>query len=116
MDTEDSPIRHFQEMDMLTTTLKDLLAQVLDHDYSWESFGSWSLTIRYKGRRLRLTFDGKEGAYRLETLTTAQVPHSWSSIWYPCRSSPGFGHVSDYRCDSGSQCRGLVLEATRAQQ
>jgi hypothetical protein len=37
---------HFQEMDRLVTMLKGLPAQVLDHDYSNESFGTWSMTIR----------------------------------------------------------------------
>jgi hypothetical protein len=67
MDAQDYPIRHFQEMDRLATTLKDLPAQVLDHAYFYEAFGSWSMTIRYKGCLLRLTFDGS--------------PYAWSSVW-----------------------------------
>ena len=82
MDAQDHPIRHFQEMDRLATTLKGLPAQVLDHGYSYESFGSWSMTIRYKGCPLRLTFDGKEHEYRLEKSATARAPYSWSSIWH----------------------------------
>ena len=82
MDAQDYPIRHFQEMDRLATTLKDLPAQVLDHAYFFEAFGSWSMTIRYKGSPLRLTFDGKEHEYRLEESATARAPYSWSSIWH----------------------------------
>ena len=82
MDAQDYPIRHFQEMERLATTLKGVPAQVLDHDYSYESFGSWSMTIRYKGRALRLTFDGKEREYRLETSATAKAPYSWNSVWH----------------------------------
>ena len=68
-------------MDRLAITLKGLPAQVLDHDYSYESFGSWSMTIRYKGCALRLTFDGKEREYRLEKSMTPRAPYSWNSIW-----------------------------------
>jgi len=81
MDAQDYPIRHFQEMDRLATTLKDLPAQVLDHAYFYEAFGSWSMTIRYKGCLLRLTFDGKEHEYRLEKSATAGSPYAWSSVW-----------------------------------
>src|SRR5262245_45924260 len=81
MDPQDYPIRHFQEMERLGTVLKSLPAQVLNHDYCYESFGSWSMTIRYKGCHLRLIFDGKEREYRLEKSATRKPPYSWSSVW-----------------------------------
>ena len=81
MDPQDYPIRHFQEMDRLATLLKGLPAQVLDHDYSYQSFGSWSMTIRCKGCPLRVTFDGKEREYRLEKSATPRPPYSWSPFW-----------------------------------
>jgi hypothetical protein len=68
-------------MDRLATRLKGLPAQVLDHDYSYESFGSWSMTIRCNGYPLRVTFDGKEREYRLEKSATPRTPYSWSSVW-----------------------------------
>ena len=82
MDPQDYPIRHFQEMDRLATMLKGLSAQLLDHDYSYESFGSWSMTIRCKGCPLRVTFDGKDREYRLEKSATPRAPYSWSSVWH----------------------------------
>ena len=81
MDPQDYPIRHFQEMGRLATLLKGLPAQVLDHDYSYESFGSWSMTIRCNGHPLRVTFDGKEREYHLEKSATPRTPYSWSSVW-----------------------------------
>jgi hypothetical protein len=68
-------------MDRLATLLKGLPAQVFDHDYSYESFGSWSMTIRCKGCPLRVTFDGKEHEYRLEKSATPRAPYSWSLVW-----------------------------------
>ena len=81
MDPQDYPIRHFQEMDRFATLLKALPAQVLDHGYSYLSFGSWSMTIRCKGWPLRVTFDGREREYRLEKSATPGAPYSWSSVW-----------------------------------
>ena len=81
MDPQHYPIRQFQETDWLATMLKELPARVLDHDYSYESFGSWSMTIRCKGYPLCVTFDGKENVYRLEKSSTVRLPYSWSSVW-----------------------------------
>lgn len=87
MDDQDYPIRHFEEMARLAAALKGLPAQVLDHSYHYESFGSWAVTIRYQGRPLRLTFDGKERAYRIEESATRRAPYSWNATWHAVESS-----------------------------
>ena len=80
MDTQDFPIRHFDQMAGAARALKSLPAQVLVHSYHYEAFGSWNTTILYRGRALRAVFDGREQAYFLEESAVARPPYSWKSI------------------------------------
>jgi hypothetical protein len=82
MNSQDYPIQHFKEMNLLATNLTGLPAQVLEHHYSYESFGSWATIIRYKGYPLRICFDGKERQYILERSASRQAPYSWKAIWH----------------------------------
>lgn len=81
MESQDYPIRHFDQMGRFATALKALPAQVLDHSYSYESFGSWTVTIRYKGWPLRLVFDGRDQEFCLERSTGHKPPYVWSLVW-----------------------------------
>jgi hypothetical protein len=81
MDDQDYSISHFEQMVRLAIALKALPAQVLDHSYSYESFGSWTTTLRLGGHPLRLLFDGKEREYRLEESTARRAPYSWNMVW-----------------------------------
>lgn len=81
MESQDYPRRHFDEMSRFTTILKALPAQVLDHAYSYESFGSWTVTIRYKGAPLRLVFDGRDNAYTLDRSASQKPPYLWAQVW-----------------------------------
>jgi hypothetical protein len=74
VDAQDYPIRHFEEMLALSKMLKALPAQVLEHHYSYQSFGSWQATIRCKGIGYRLSFDGKEGLIALERSESRKPP------------------------------------------
>lgn len=69
-------------MKELALGLKALPAQVLDHKYSYESFGSWSLLFRYKGRPFRIVFDGKEEKCALERGVGRKAPYDWQcTLW-----------------------------------
>jgi len=81
MESQDYPIRHFDEMSRFTTILKALPAQVLAHSYSYESFGSWTATIRYRGTPLRLLFDGRDNTYSLDRSASQKPPYAWAEIW-----------------------------------
>jgi hypothetical protein len=50
----------------LSDTLTKFPAQILQHIYDYEAFGSWWLTIKYKGKRYRILFNGKEGRLVIE--------------------------------------------------
>ena len=77
MEPQEYPIRHFEEMARLATALRDLPAQVMDHEYSYEAFGSWSTIVRVKGVRLRVIFDGKEEEYSLQRSLSREPPDDW---------------------------------------
>lgn len=77
MDGLEYPLRHFQEMEELAEALRSLPAQIRDHSYSYESFGSWATVMRCKGVRLRLTFDGRNREYRLERSASSKPPDEW---------------------------------------
>jgi hypothetical protein len=81
MDPLDYPIRHFEQMSRLAARLKIIPAQVLEHEYSCDSFGSWVLTIRCKGRPLRLIYDGRDREYVLEQSEVYRRPYSWDLLW-----------------------------------
>jgi hypothetical protein len=81
MSAREYPIRHFGEMKRLAEALDRLPAQILEHSYSYLSFGSWTLTFRYKGRLFRLTFDGRDHEQSLERSLSEHSPHDWDTVW-----------------------------------
>lgn len=82
MEEQNYPIRHFEQMGRLATELKALPAQVLEHGYSYESFGSWWTVIRFKGVPFRLSFDGHDGELVLERSASRKPPYNWGdAMW-----------------------------------
>lgn len=82
MDSQDYPIRHFQRMTELAEILKALPAQVLEHKYSHEAFGSWFLLLQYKRTTFQITFEGRDREYTLRKSLSRKHPHKWSEhIW-----------------------------------
>lgn len=69
---QEYPRRHFEQMAALAEFLRPLPAQVSSHEYSYEGFGSWSLTLRFRGFPFRLTFDGREREYVLSRIGTKE--------------------------------------------
>jgi hypothetical protein len=88
MDSQDYPIHHFEQMGRLVARLKALPAQVLEHTFSCESFGSWAMIVRHRGHPLRLVFDGKEQEYFLEQSTSPKHPYRWQRLPWRKRASP----------------------------
>jgi len=57
---QDYPIAHFEFLSKLTNALDELPAQLLEHSYNSEHFGSWTFSVRYKGNVVRVSFDGRD--------------------------------------------------------
>jgi hypothetical protein len=82
MDSQDYPVDHFSKMVELTVALKALPAQVLQHEYSFENFGSWFLVLRHAGKVFRFGFNGRDGLYSVEVSSNRGSPYHWSgAIW-----------------------------------
>jgi hypothetical protein len=60
MEEQDYPIKHFEMMREVATRLALLPAVILEHNYSYKSFGSWWFTFRRSGREFRIVFDGRD--------------------------------------------------------
>jgi hypothetical protein len=69
------PIAHFEGATRLAIALKDLPAQILEHQYFYESFGSWHSVIRYKGRVYQLTYDGRDRYMSLRQSVDRKPPY-----------------------------------------
>jgi hypothetical protein len=80
MEPQEYPIRHFERMVDLTERLKTLPAQLLEHGYSYESFGSWWSIIRIGGVPLRIVFDGRDGELVVERSVSKKPPYSWEQV------------------------------------
>ncbi len=63
----------------LAYALKALPAQILEHEYSYESFGSWYLVFRHKGCVGRLVFDGHESELVLQKSKDRKTPYHFPS-------------------------------------
>src|SRR5262249_46833252 len=82
MEPQDYPIRHFESLAVLATALKAIPAQVLDSGYSYESFGSWSITVRCQGITFRAVHDGRDRQVSLQRSRTRHPPYKWEDpLW-----------------------------------
>ena len=82
MDAKDYPIRAFAQVKELAIALKEISTQVLQYEYSHESFGSWFLTVRREGQVYRVLYDGRDGVFSIELSGTRRSPYLWErTIW-----------------------------------
>ena len=79
MEAHEHAIAHFDRMAKLSSALQQLPAQILDHRYSNESFGSWSLVLRYKRTVIRLDFDGRENQLEIRRTRDRKPPYNYES-------------------------------------
>jgi hypothetical protein len=77
VEAHDYPIAHFQQMERLARALTALPAQVLEHHYSGESFGSWFIVLRHKGQVIQLVYDGREGLMSLRRSPDRKAPYTY---------------------------------------
>jgi hypothetical protein len=87
MEAQDYPVRHFEQMARLAESFRELPAQVEQHSYSYESFGSWAVIVRFKDVRLRVSFDGRDSVCFVERSESRKPPDKWG----PARLLPASG-------------------------
>jgi hypothetical protein len=88
MGPQDYPTEHFKAMAELATALKDLPAQIREHQYSYEAFGSWWVTMRHQGTGYRLVFDGRNRRLALESSSSGDA-QPWDKTMWECSLSAG---------------------------
>ncbi len=71
--------------------LRPLPAQLLEHTYHYDAFGSWWTRVRYRGKVFRVVFDGCDGRLCLERATAAGAPDDWEQLGPPVPSDGGGG-------------------------
>jgi|SRR5688572_4880087 len=82
MEALDYPIEHFSLMRDFAGNLKAISAQILHHEYSYQSFGSWWMTLKHKGEVFRLVFDGRDYTYSIEQAVDRAEPYRWQDpLW-----------------------------------
>lgn len=81
MESQGYPVEHFKQMTELATALKDLPGQVLEHQYSYEAFGSWWTTVRHQGVSYRIVLDGRDGRASIEYSSAGAVGPWDRTLW-----------------------------------
>jgi len=89
MKSQDYPARHLEQMARLSALLGSLPAQVLEHSYSYESFGSWTIVLPHKGVRKRIVFDGRDSRYRIQQSSARKPPDEWGETIWERACDPG---------------------------
>lgn len=60
MESYDYPIKHFKLMAEMSSRLKTLSAQILEHEYMYHAFGSWLFIYERGGKKFRIVLDGRD--------------------------------------------------------
>jgi hypothetical protein len=66
MKAQDYPIEHFKFMSELAIGLASTPAQILEHRYNYESFGSWWFKCKFSGKVYRVVYDGRDDCISIE--------------------------------------------------
>jgi hypothetical protein len=90
MESHDYPIEHFRMMAEVTARLKSIPALILEHSYSYESFGSWWFAfraIRLDGKPLPdVSFDSliSEVCALVSKMIRGTCLNEWRHLTKPC--------------------------------
>jgi hypothetical protein len=83
MESHDYQIEHFRMMAEIASRLKSSSALILEHSYSYESFGSWWFIFRRSGQKYRVVFDGRDKYLNFEGAVVSddsKTMAEWQSI------------------------------------
>ncbi|MGH8619338.1 MAG: hypothetical protein ACREUW_16745 [Burkholderiales bacterium] len=105
MEEQYYPIVHFEAMVRLAQALKALPAQVLEQQYSYESFGSWCVTLRHRGNVSRLNYDGRDDRLSVCRSLDRKPPYSFD-VERSVGSGKGLGSLDSAAIEE--VCRALA--------
>jgi hypothetical protein len=81
MEAHEYPVRHFEMMAVIAEKAAGLGAQLLEHTYDYNHFGSWWFVCSYRNQYYRCVFDGRDGNIRLERSVDPRA-----NVWAPVDS------------------------------
>lgn len=86
MTAADYRIAHFRMMEQIADRLRDISAELLRHEYLYESFGSWLFNFERNGKIFRITLDGRDyllGLEKAAVITDSGIKNSanWVKEW-----------------------------------
>jgi hypothetical protein len=93
MEPHDYATEHFERMSQLSRALKKLPAQVLEHRYLGDTFGSWYVVIRHSGRVSELSYDGRDDYLALRRSPDRKPPYSYGPQ-EPVGAGTGLGSLN----------------------
>jgi len=71
---------HFRLILELIERLRLLPAELREHTYSDDSFGSWTATLLYKGTMVRIVCDRREREVVVQRSASRKPPHTWEPV------------------------------------
>jgi hypothetical protein len=77
MTPDDPAAAHFVQMRHLAEALHRLPAEVLRHECDFDTFGSWSLTLRHRGEVLQFVYDGRDAWLGLRRSRERKPPYTF---------------------------------------
>jgi hypothetical protein len=73
-------VTHFKALSGLVESLSRVDAELVEHHYHDNSFGSWWVIVRRHRVDFRIVFDGKDSAYQLDRALPGNPP-KFETIW-----------------------------------
>src|SRR5436190_20930375 len=80
MNGTDCPIKHFELMKSVASYLRSVDVQMLEQEYHYRTFGSWSFVIQIKGDNFRIVWDGRDGELLLNSDEGYKAPFGYEWI------------------------------------
>ena len=72
-------LAYFADMAAFGERTGAIPAEVREHSWSCDAFGSWSV-LRCGGRAVRVLWDGKEDELVVERAVSRTAPYEWQSV------------------------------------
>lgn len=79
---------HLSTMVDLVAHAAAISAEVREHTYSYDSFGSWRVLLRCKGRTLQVCWNGKDRLLSIEKARSRKPPFDWEPVARWATQSP----------------------------
>lgn len=89
--------RHLQGLLALLDAVAPRGAELVEHHFTADAFGSWFVVLRLPGGTVRLVFEGRDHELVLERSGSPRPPYRWGpAVWRrPCPRPDDLGWVAE---------------------